>query len=62
MTQKEQAVIAAGCTVHLERFLKEFGADKIMHTVKKDDAEIEYIILDEIKEAIKMLYAGGNNG
>ncbi len=60
MTSEEQAIRAACCYRALKKYMIRAGAENAVVTVEKDEETEDLLILEEIKEAIKMLYERGS--
>lgn len=55
MNAREQSILAGQCVVKVESILKLCGLEQVMITRMEDGERKEYIALDEIKEAIRLL-------
>lgn len=48
---RKQSIIAGRCVAHVEKMLKDRGLERVMITINGQD----YIIVEELKKAIKLM-------
>ena len=58
LEKREKSIIAGNAFVKVEEILKQCGLENVLVNVELNGDRKDYVVLDELKDAIRLLHKG----
>lgn len=58
LEKREKSIIASHALVKVEEILKQCGLENVLVNVELNGDRKDYVVLDELKDAIRLLHKG----